>query len=217
MDFEEQHSIWIEQVGKLVKSKVSLAETNQNNILSNFFSQAIESEFRNELDTFKTSIKHLLLHASERAPQITGTTRERAAMILPKTEPVFPNIRLSDIRNMVVFEIYKRCGHATETYFERYSSPPGTREQNQVYSAIAHGNAKCTAQWTEKIRYLITALTLLKRFFTVYDTFNNQSITLTSSNLNWFGTSWVSHIDNRGLGDLVWDIFLDLWTYENLK
>jgi len=217
MDFENQHSIWIEQVGKLVKSKANLTETNQNNILSNFFSQAIESEFQNELDTFKTSVKNLLLRASERAPNITGTIRERAAMIFPKTEPVFSNIRLSDIRNMVVFEIYKRCGHATETYFERYSSPPGTREQNQVYSAIAHGNAKCSAQWTEQIRYLITALTLLKRFFTVYDTFNNQSITLTSSNLNWFGTSWVSHIDNKGLGDLVWNIFLDLWTYENLQ
>ena len=60
MNFAQQHLIWKEQLNKLVKSKNSLMQANQNNILCNFFSQAIENEFPRESDFFKTSIKELM-------------------------------------------------------------------------------------------------------------------------------------------------------------
>jgi hypothetical protein len=219
MDFDYQHLIWKEQLEKLVQSKNALMQTDQNNILSNFFSQAIESEFPRESDSFKSNIKSLMLHASVVAPELEGTYRERAAQILSSNniEPLLSQINLNDIRNMILFEMYKRCRVAPDFYFERYSSPPGTEEQNDLYLSIAHGNAKCTAVCTENLRFIITSLALLKRFFLVYDAFEGKETDLNSTNLNWFSTNWVAHIDNKNLGDLIWNIFLDLWTYENVS
>lgn len=216
MDFAHHHLIWKQQLDKLVQSKNDLIQTDQNNILSNFFSQAIESEFPREPDSFKSHIKNLMLHALVVAPELEGSHRVRAAHILASfnTEPLLSQINLNDIRNMVLFEIYKRCGVAPDTYFERYSSPPGTEEQKKLYLAIAHGNAKCTAVCTENLRFVITSLSLLKRFFLVYDAFEGKQTDLNCTNLNWFSTDWVAHIDNKNLADLIWNIFLDLWTYE---
>jgi len=218
MDFAQQHLIWKEQLNKLVKSKNHLIQTNQNNILCNFFSQAIEREFRGESDIFKTNIKELILNASRVAHDFEGSCRERAARVFSQSnaKPLLSQINLNDIRNMVLFEIYKRCRVATDSYFERYSSPPGTEEQNNLYLSIAHGNAKCTAVCTENLRFVITSLALLKRFFLVYDTFEGKETILNCTNLNWFGTNWVAHIDNLNLADLIWNIFLDLWAYENV-
>lgn len=219
MDFAQQHLFWKEQLNKLVQSKSHLIQTDQNNILSNFFSQAIEGEFPSESASFKTSIKELMSIASVMANTMEGTYRERAARVLSKINPPLEisQINLSDIRNMILFEIYKRCGVAPDSYFERYSSPPGTEAQNVLYLSIAHGNAKCTAVCTENLRFVITSLVLLKRFFLVYDAFEGKQTELYCTNLNWFSTNWVAHIDNKNLADLIWNIFLDLWTYENLQ
>tara|TARA_B110000879_G_C11158234_1_gene507895 strand:+ start:1796 stop:2467 length:672 start_codon:yes stop_codon:yes gene_type:complete len=216
MDFEEQHSLWMEQIDKLVKSKSNLSNTNQNSILSNFFSQAIDSEFTNDLNFFKQQMKDIIVQASKLAPTLNGTIRQRAVHILRlnNQEEIFNHIRLSDIRNTIVFGIYRRGRVAIETYFERYSSPPGSVEQNEVYLSVAHGTAKCTAVWTEKLHILITKIAILKRFFLVYDIYTeNNSIELNSMTLNWVCTQWLSHIQQINLADLVWDIFLDLWTY----
>lgn len=212
MDFEAQHQLWQEQLTKLVASKTHLMQTGQKNILSNFFSQAIEREFRTESDDFKTRIKNLMIQASKKASEVHGTYRERAAHILSSTKlQIFEHINLNDIRNMILFEIYKRCGMASDSYFERYSSPPGTAEQNALYLSIAHGNAKCTAVWTEKLRFTITAMVLLKRFFLVYDAYEGKKIETNCTNLNWFGALWVGHITKTNLADLIWTIFLDLY------
>jgi len=219
MDFVHQHLIWKEQLNKLVESKTHLLETDQNNIISNFFSQAIEKEFPRESNDFKINIKQVILKASIIAPKLNGCYRKRAAHVLSiiNTELLLSQISLNDIRNLVLFEIYKRCGVAIDSYFERYSSPPGTEEQNNLYLSIAHGNAKCTAVCTEQLHFVITSLVLLKRFFLVYDSFEGKETKLTNSNLNWFGTNWLAHIDNINLADLIWNIFLDLWTYENIR
>ena len=217
MDFVQQHLVWREQLNKLVQSKNNLMQTGQNNILFNFFSQAIEKEFLTEADSFKTNIKELMLTASVVAPTLTGSYRTRSAHVLSSivTESLFGQINLNDIRNVVLFEVYKRCGMFSDTYFERYSSPPGTEEQNNLYLSIAHGNAKCTAVWTEKLRFIITAFVILKRFFLVYDAYEGKHPELNYTSLNWFGTNWVAHIENKNLADLIWNIFVDLWTYEN--
>jgi hypothetical protein len=76
---------------------------------------------------------------------------------------------LNDLRNILVFEIFKRCGITIDTYFERYSSPPGTKEQSAYYLNIAHGKALCTAEWTNKLSFIVNTMELLKTVFLVYE------------------------------------------------
>ena len=222
MDFEEQHVVWKEQVQKLIESDQNLKETDSTNILIHFFSQVIERDFCHDLDSTKSKIKSVIRMAIQMAPTLTGDTRVRAATVLSTfsnvEEPILTNIRLNDIRNIIVFEIYKQCGVTIDTYFERYSSPPGTSDQSQIYLNIAHGGAPCTAIWTEKLSFVINTINLLKMFFLVYDLLISPRVDsshVDSSNLNWHGSKWSSVVQKQGLGDLVWNIFLDVWEYEH--
>ena len=219
MDFDKQHTVWLEQVQKLIASDNELQQTDSKNILCHFFSQVIERDFCHELEPIKQKIKKIVRVAIESAPQLSGSHRERAAAVFTKVssleEPILDNIRLNDIRNLVVFELYKRCGVTLDTYFERYSSPPGSDRQNHMYLSIAHGRAMCTAMWTQKLSYIVNAMQILKTVFLVYDIFSGVDVTVNSSYLNWHGAKWMIHTKQKGLGDLIWNLFLDLWECEH--
>ena len=220
MNLEDEHRVWVQQVEKLISSKRQLQQTGASNMLFHFFSQVIERDFKHELEPTRRRLKRLTQTAVELAPTLSGSTRDRAAAVLgkvlPLDESVIDSIRLNDLRNVVVFEMFKRCGVTTDTYLERYSSPPGTEEQSRAYLRIAHGKAVCTAVWVEKLTFLLNSMHLLKTVFLVYDLYaNNAPGTVDASTLNWHGEKWAVHVANKGLADLVWNLFLDVWEYEH--
>lgn len=216
MDCEKEHQRWLSQVEKLKASINELTNTDPQNLLQHFFLQAIQTEFSTELETHKTAIKTLLCNAVAQSGQLVGTTRVRASEIIQQLyrTDLLPKIRLTDIRNKAVFEVYKSCGVTIDTYFERYSSPPGTVEQNMVYNQIAHGAAQATATETVELSNVLIWMQILKRFFTVYDSLTSE-VLLTPCTLNWVGAMWLNHIRDRSLGDLIWELYLDLWSIEN--
>tara|TARA_B110000977_G_C10970487_1_gene452113 strand:+ start:76 stop:747 length:672 start_codon:yes stop_codon:yes gene_type:complete len=219
MELDKQHDVWKHQMQKLIASNHQLKETDSTNILIHFFTQVIERDFCNELETTKQQIKQVTTLAIQMAPTIHGTIRSRAAGVLtklmPLKEPIIQNVRLNDLRNILVFEIFKRCGITIDTYFERYSSPPGTAEQSATYIKIAHGKATCTAEWSNKLSFVINIMELLKTVFLVYDIFTGVGTATNPANLNWHGIKWSFYVDQYGLGDLVWNTFLDVWEYEH--
>tara|TARA_B100000780_G_C21099835_1_gene443802 strand:+ start:747 stop:1418 length:672 start_codon:yes stop_codon:yes gene_type:complete len=219
MDLDEQHVVWKQQLQKLILSNQKLKETDSANILIHFFTQVIERDFCHELETTKQQIKQVTKLAIHMAPTLRGTLRSRAVVVLsrsiPLEEPIVQNVRLNDLRNILVFEIFKRCGMTIDTYFERYSSPPGTVEQSAAYINIAHGKATCTAAWANKLSFVINIMDLLKTVFLVYDIFTGVTTETTAANLNWHGAKWAVYVSQRGLGDLVWNTFLDVWEYEH--
>lgn len=216
MNIEEQHLIWKDQVGKLKESLNELTSTDPKNIIQHFFLQALQTEFSRELESNKKLIENILCFAIQRVDDVTGTPRQRAAQIVKEINfiPILGYIRLSDLRNKAVFEVYRQCGITIDTYFERYSSPPGNAEQNACYSNIAHGNARATARQTTELSNILNWMQILKRFFIVYDSLEDD-VQLNKKNLNWIGAMWKSHIDELSLGDLIWELFQDLWHIEN--
>ena len=184
MDCEKQHSLWLDQVQKLKSSLSVLTSTDPMNILQHFFLQALQQRSAN-------IIKSLGLYT-----------------------PILNHIRLSDLRNKAVFDVYRQCGIHVDTYFERYSSPPGTVDENECYSRIAHGDARATATQTVHLSNVLNWMQILKRFFLVYDSLTVEQ-DFNKTNLNWIGAMWKGRIEQRSLGDLVWELFLDLWYIEN--
>ena len=73
-------------------------------------------------------------------------------------EPILADITLADIRNIIAFDIYKQCGITIDTYFERYSSPPGSAEQTEQYNRIAHGSAKASASKTKLLTTVLLSM-----------------------------------------------------------
>lgn len=219
VDYLAQHVLWKTQVENLTISMSALSKTGPRNVLQHFFSQAVESELYNELDSTKTLIKGILINAISQCDTIQGSVRERAVKILKQTlhAPILENIRLADIRNRTVFEIYKRCGVTIDTYFDRYSSPPGSPDQNEAYANIAHGDAIANAETTELLACILLCMQILKRFFVVYDLTKLEKKDSTPFELNWLGTMWAWRVQNTSLGDLIWELFLDVWYYENIN
>lgn len=217
MDWRKQYDFWVQQVEKLRASMESLTHTDPKNIIQHFFLSAIQQEFSRELESQKTTIKTIICAAVELSDKVEGTPRERAVKILRHLygckKPLLASIRLSDIRNRAVFEVYRQCGLTVNTYFNRYSSPPGTEEQNRAYLAIAHGGACASAVQTVELSQLLTYMQILKRFFVVYDCIVHGK-EHAPTNLNWIGAMWAQHIEFNSLDDLVWHLFLDIWLYE---
>lgn len=219
MDRKEHHAMWLAQVDKLRQSLADLSQTSPQNILSHFFLQAVEYECKYELDSVKTKVKDMLVAAIHAAETLDGeSVRLRAVRVLNTImtpEPLIGSLRLADIRNVAVFEIYKRCGVTIDTYFERYSSPPGSESQNQTYARIAHGNAICNARQTQMLSDILLYMQILKRFFCIYDHVTKTAVPLGGNELNWCGEMWACHIETFSLADLIWELYLDLWFIEN--
>jgi hypothetical protein len=208
------HTLWLEQIAKLRKSMETLKSTDNNNIIEHFFTQAMENEFENESIAFKATLKELLsaavIYNSAQSPS------ENAAVILKKiTKSSFPKIRLADIRNYAVFNMYMRCGVTVDTYFERFSSPPGSLQQNSAYSKIAHGGSIANAADTAKLADLLTFLRFLKRVFVVKRMLVDPNFVVKPSQLDWIGQMMVSHIKETNLSTLIWDLFLDIYNYNS--
>jgi hypothetical protein len=106
-----------------------------------------------------------------------------------------------------------RCGVTVDTYFERFSSPPGTETQNSAYSKIAHGGSIANAADTSRLANLLTFLRFLKRVFIVKRMLVNPEIVIKPYQLDWVGVMMVSYLKETNLSMLIWELFLDIYNY----
>ena len=218
MDCNSQFELWKDQVRKLKSSMSSLSETEPRNVLQHFFLQAAQSELKSELEPVKNLLKEIICSAIDQAPHLDGNIRQKSAKIVKMfiDEPILNDITLADIRNIIAFDIFKQCGITIDTYFERYSSPPGSAEQTEQYNRIAHGSAKASASKTKLLTSILLSMQVVKRFFTIYSIINDDtSVIVSGCTLNWLGAMWADQVKTTSLSDLIWELFLDLWYYEN--
>jgi len=218
MDCNSQFELWKGQVQKLKSSMSSLSETEPKNVLQHFFLQAAETELKGELESVKNLMKKIICSAIEYAPLLQGDIRQKSVQIVKMfiDDPILDDISLADVRNIIVFDVYKQCHITIDTYFERYSSPPGEADQAEIYSRIAHGSAKASAEKTELLASILLYMQVVKRFFTIYGIITDDpSVQISGHTLNWLGAIWAEHVTHKSLSDLIWELFLDLWYYEN--
>ena len=209
------HELWLQQINKLRASMQSLPDTAPNNIIEHFFTQAMETEFKSESIQFRRNLKNILGIAVHQT--LTTSPRRQAAEVLSSVVQanILSQIRLADIRNQAVFQVYCKCGITLDTYFERFSSPPGTPQQNEAYARVAHGNAICNAESIRLLTDLLMYMQFLKRIYVVKHLLSTGT-TATACTLNWVGLMWSAHITAHGMSVLIWELFLDLWHYNDV-
>lgn len=210
------HRLWVKQLGHLNTSIQELTDTNPSNIIEHFFSKAMPQDFPTEDWAFKATIKKVLSMALARPLAPPTTIRECAASIVAQSYSVLfvTNIRLADIRNLAVFQVYCKCGVTVDTYFERFSSPPGTTDENREYAAVAHGNAECNAETTKLLSDVLLFMQYVKRVLLIKQCLEKKDFQTTPYTLNWIGTMWSAHIKEQNLSLLIWELFLDLHYYK---
>ena len=211
---QKGHQLWLEQLKRLRQSIQQLSDTSPSNIVEHFFSQAMSLDFPSETDEFKTTVKKMRLIAVLRTD--CDNIRQTAAAIVAKIYPVTfrSKIQLADIRNLAVFQVYCKCGVTVDTYFERFSSPPDTPQENAAYATVAHGNAMCNAETTKTLSDILLFMQYLKRVLCVKRCLKDGRYKTTAYTLNWMGTMWSAHIKEQNLSLLIWELFLDLHYYK---
>ena len=81
---------------------------------------------------------------------------------------------------------------------------------------MAHGSALyTTSTHTQILSDNIIYFQLLKRVFIIHDIIFNDIDIPDTTQLNWLTTAWQEDIKENGMGELVWSLFLDLWTVED--
>ncbi len=207
----------------VLQEHVHSSNVNVNDMVYHFFSQYIDLEYKCEPRDFIKLSKEIV-EATLEYDNIEWSN-SIAAKIIKDTVPfeMFPDkffgrIHLSDIRNCIVFKIFKRFQIMVETDFLRDTNPPGTHEQNILYNKYAHGRPKLIdPKDSERLEHVLTWFHLTKLIFLVKNNINNEEIIKTYNEeiINSCCGSWISIYNNKNMKDLVWDLFLNIWEYDN--
>jgi len=201
------------------------SSVNVNDMLYHFFSQYIDLEYKFETKDFIKISKEIVQTALE-YDDVSTWTKKLSATIIKDTIPyeLFPDkflgrIYLTDIRNCIVFKIFKRFQIMIETEFLRDTNPPGTEEQNMLYNKYAHGRPVIVdPKDNERLEHVLTWFHLTRLIFLI-----KHKVAMTymeteefdAETINSCCGSWTTIYNDKDMKTLVWDLFLNVWEYDN--
>jgi hypothetical protein len=216
----ELHRELTQEINSLYQH-VQNSSVNINDMLYHFFSQYIDLEYKFETKDFIKISKEIVQTALDY--DNIPWTKKLAAIIIKDTIPfeLFPDkflgrIYISDIRNCIVFKIFKRFQIIVETEFLRDTNPPGTEEQNMLYNKYAHGRPVVVdPKDSERLEHVLTWFHLTRLIFLIKHNITNVEIEATTETINSCCGSWTTIYNNKNMKTLVWDLFLNVWEYDN--
>lgn len=217
------HNEIIKEIQSL-KDHVQNSNVNINDMLYHFFSQYIDLEYKCETRDFIKLSKEIVQTSLEY--DNVPWSKHLSATIIKDTVPfeAFPDkflgrIYLTDIRNCIVFKIFKRFRMVIETDFLRDTNPPGTDEQNTLYNKYAHGRPTLIdPKDSERLEHVLTWFHITMLIFLIKDYIISGVDISEIQNIQTINSccgSWVSIYNNKNMKDLVWDLFINIWEYDN--
>lgn len=171
-------------------------EPLNDDLLYHFHVQLIDYEFHHELESFRDDIKSCIRQ------QLQGNSTMRCIQNTLQSKPFLERITIADIRNAVVFWIWKNERIMIDTYFCRKAL--GTPKENQAYNNIAHKQHSNAEIQEELLRFLCTFYVLER----VEKIKNNQECMSFSCYLY----DKVYHV---GLESIIWRLFKNVYNYDN--
>lgn len=192
-------------------------------ILYNFFIQFI-SAIQGEIEE---PLKTLIRNAVETdkdyiCPRVFAAKQIHQISYIEWPDKFLGKIYLSDIRNRVVFEIWKHHRFAVDTKWTPQTKLIGTKEQNESYLKNAHciGSKLINPKNIEQMGLLLSWLHILKLIYHVKSYLSNTEIEYdTDDNIytfNTFSGACIHKYKKYGMSKLIWELFLDIWTYDNV-
>ena len=121
-----------------LENNINKSRADLPDLLYNFFSQFIRATMGTFNDPFKTMMQKLIYGEQ------SGTPRQIAAKIIKSIDYLeWPDklsgrIYLSDIRNQIVFVLWRQHRHMIPAQWTPENITNGTEEQNKTYKDIAH-------------------------------------------------------------------------------
>ena len=216
------HKTLVENIFKL-KENLQTSKADKFDIIYNFFSQFIQATTSNFNAIFKEIVKEAIYTDYS---NLSG--REMATRIIKEHDIAWPTtflstkenksrIYLSDIRNQIVFVFWSQYQHMIPAEHLPYTQPPGTEEQNKTYKKIAHvfGGRNLDPKDSERINILLEWVHHLKLIHLVMNNLEDIKSEENIDIINTCSCSWLHIYNKYGMQKLIWELFLDIWYYDN--
>lgn len=216
------HQQFIENLTYL-ENNIKTSEASTPDILFNFFSQFIRATCGNLTEPFKTIIYNAIYNDSfYEDSRVFAATHIKNIDYLEWPDKILGKIYLSDIRNRVVFELFAQHQHVITAQWTPQTKPSGTKEQNKSYLKAAHciGSKILDPKNVEILSSLLLWMHILKLIYHVKEYLQNPDEEYdTGHNIYTFNTlsgACLYKYNNDGMTKLIWELFLDVWTYDNV-
>ena len=172
-------------------------EPLNNDLLYHFHVQLIDFEFHYELESFRDSLKHCVRCLLEGDEVVSSIKRVYG------TRCLLDRMTVSDIRNVIVFWIWKNERIMIDTYFCRKAF--GTSKENAAYNKIAHLHHSTPSMQEELLQFLCSYYVLER-----VDRIKRKEVCMSFS-------CWLyDKVFHEGLEMVVWLLFKNVYDYDKL-
>jgi len=218
---KQLHENFISNLSELEKNiKDSNADTSDN--LYNFFSQFIRITTGSFTEEFKAMVRKAIYE-----DYYDDDPRQTAARIIKSSGVEWPDsflgrVYLSDIRNFVVFEMWSQHQHMIDAKWTP-GKGMGDEAQNEAWAnALGTIGAKIqNPKDSSRLSNLLTWMHFLKLIHHVKMYLDQKEGEYDSGdNIYTFNTisgACLHKYNNEGMPKLIWELFLDVWHYDNVS
>lgn len=204
----QHHQLFLDTISKLREELVH-TRVAPVDMVFHFMAQSINAEYKNIVGTFKDDVKRVL--------QFLLYEKNSIPMAIHKAFPDWPRafigrVHLSDMRNALVYNIYKTFGRVLDTSHIPYTDPPTTQEIAQVYRNIAHGRPHIVDPHdTERILTLFRCAHIARlALHLLHGTTPADPVETFNSCVG----GWVHLYETKGMTPTVFKLFMDVYAYD---
>ena len=204
----------------LLKENIKTSKAEKNDMYYNFFIQFIQATTDDVNDVFKNIIKEAVYNDFSQVDPRTMAAHiiKRNCIGWPEQfiSSTVPRIYLSDIRNQVVFVLWSQHRHMIDSLWMPDSNPEGTEAQNIDYKRAAHalGSRMLDPKDSERLCTFFSWVHFLKMIHFVKKHMDDSG-DLPVHILNTCSGSWLYTYNKNGLAKLIWELYLDVWHFDN--
>ena len=130
----QHHRLFVETISKL-KEELQHTQVADKDMVFHFMAQSINAEYKNIVGTFKDDVKRVLHYVLY--DNISRSGLHKAFPDWPRS--FIGRVHLTDMRNALIYMVYKSFGRVLDTVHIPYTNPPVPEDIANAYRAIAHG------------------------------------------------------------------------------
>lgn len=216
------HQFFIENLTQL-ENNLKTSQAEQTDMLFNFISQFLRATTGSFDEPFKTMVsKAIYMEESDIEPRHIAAKIIKSIDYLEWPDRLLGRIYLSDIRNQIVFTLWKDHRHVIPAQWTPQTQTQGTEEQNASYNKAAHciGGKILDPRDSERLLKLLTWMHFLKLVFHIKEYLNTEDSEYDAGDniftFNTFSGGCLHKYNSVGIGKLIWELFLDVYTYDNV-
>jgi len=219
---KELHLFFIKNLTKL-EDNLKTSKADQSDMLFNFMSQFLRVTTGTFDEPFKTMISTAIYMSEEEIePRYTAAKIIKSIDYLEWPDRLLGRIYLSDIRNQIVFTLWKDHHHMIPAQWTPQTQTRGTDDQNATYNKVAHciGGKILDPRDSERLLKLLKWMHFLKLVFHIKEYLNTEDNEYDAGDniftFNTFSGGCLHKYNNEGMEKLIWELFLDVYEYDNV-